>query len=223
MSKIKAVVFDVYGTLLDPISVESIARELIPDALPFVMTWRAKQLEYSWLTSLMEHYHSFWELTENALEFTCDKYRISLDAYGLKRLLDAWGHVSPYPEVPDGLKTLREKGLKLAALSNGNPEMLEKGLGNAGIQPLLDKVMSVEEVEVFKPSPKVYQLALDWLKINDPAEVGFVSSNSWDAIGATAFGFTVCWLNRAGNPLDSLGYSPAAQVADFSKVVEFFS
>lgn len=225
MTKVKALVFDVYGTLLDPFSIQATATNFnsIKDAGQFVALWRAKQLEYSWLVSLMERYQNFWQLTQQALDYTAARFQVVLTPEQYQQLLDAWTQVAPYADVPAGLATLQSSGLRLAALSNGDPVMLEKGLTNAGILDRLETVMSVDTVKIFKPSPEVYKLALHWLETDDPAEIGFVSSNSWDAIGAAAFGFQVCWLNRANMPLDQMGIEPAAQVASFQEVIQFFS
>jgi 2-haloacid dehalogenase len=216
---LKALLFDVYGTLLDPISVETTAREIVPEALDFVKLWRAKQLEYSWLLSLMGQYRSFWELTSLSLAWVVERNKLTLHAYQYKQLIDSWLTVAPFPDVLDGLQNLKAKGLRLAALSNGNPEMLEKGLSHSGVLPLLDTVLSVEAAGIFKPSPKVYGLALEWLGTDNPSEIGFVSSNSWDAIGATAFGFKVFWINRTRLPLDPLGPVPAAEISSFGELV----
>jgi len=223
MIPIKAILFDVYGTLLDPASIATTASEMMADAGEFVALWRAKQLEYSWLMSLMGRYESFWEITDRALSYTCERFMVMLNEGQREDLLDSWYTVSPYPGVVEGLNLLTERGFRLGALSNGNPEMLEKGLKSAGIVEKLEAVLSVEEVGIFKPSPEVYKLGLRWLESEDPAEIGFVSSNSWDAIGAAGFGFRVCWVNRTEFPLDKIGPIPAAQVSNFGEVVEFFA
>ncbi len=223
MIPIKAILFDVYGTLLDPTSIQSTASEMMADAPQFVALWRAKQLEYSWLLSLMGRYESFWEITDRALTYTCERFMVMLSEGQREDLLNSWYTVAPYPGVAEGLELLTERGLRLGALSNGNPEMLDKGLRNSGIFDKLEVVLSVEEAGIFKPSPEVYKLGLSWLNTENPAEIGFVSSNSWDAIGAAGFGFRVCWVNRTGFPLDKIGPIPAAEVNNFGEVIDFFA
>jgi 2-haloacid dehalogenase len=222
MSKIKGVAFDVYGTLLDPISIQTTAQKFVPNSLEFVSLWRAKQLEYSWLLSLMGKYENFWQITQRALDYTCAKFRFVPDDEIREQLLAAWTKVAPFPDVVAGLERLGSKGLRLAALSNGEPLMLEKGLENAGIRERLERVMSVDSVKIYKPSPKVYEMGMAWLGAGSADEIGFVSSNAWDAIGAATFGFQVVWLNRAGNPLDEIGTKPAKVAQSFSEVVEYF-
>jgi 2-haloacid dehalogenase len=219
---IKALVFDVYGTLLNPVSIETTARDIITEGLSFVMLWRSKQLEYSWLLSLMGQYRSFWEITEMALDFVCARTGHELDSFRRRQLLDSWAQVAPYPDVLDGLEQLKTNGFRLAVLSNGSPEMLEKGLANSGVLPFLEKVMSVEEVRIFKPSPRVYKLALDWLGTENPAEIGFISSNCWDVIGAATFGFNACWLNRANLSPDTYSLKPIHNVTSFNEAIANF-
>ncbi len=221
-AKVKAILFDVYGTLLNPLSIETQVSQLVPaDGLQFVTLWRAKQLEYSWLLSLMNRYESFWQVTQRALTYTCRRFNLSLTPTQSQHLLDCWTQVAPFDDVLAGLAVLQAKNIHLGVLSNGNPSMLEAGLTNAALRPYLDPLLSVENARVFKPSPRVYDLALQHFGL-DPAEIGFVSSNSWDAIGATAFGFQVCWLNRASNILDELGFVPAYQTTNFTQMVEIY-
>jgi 2-haloacid dehalogenase len=222
MTKVKGIAFDVYGTLLDPISIQATAQEFIPNGLEFVTLWRAKQLEYTWLMSLMGKYENFWQITHRALSYCFSKFNLTLDDRQKQKLLDAWTQVSPFPDVAEGLELLRSNGLRLAALSNGDPVMLEKGLMHAGILDKLERVMSVDSVQIYKPSPKVYEMGIAWLSTAVSADVGFVSSNAWDAIGAATFGFDVVWLNRTGNPLDEFGAPPAQIVKTFREVAEHF-
>lgn len=223
VAKVKAILFDVYGTLLNPLSIEAQVSQFVPElGLQFVTLWRAKQLEYSWLLSLMNRYESFWQVTQRALTYTCHRFNVSLTPAQYQQLLDCWTHVAPFDDVMAGLAILQAKNIRLGVLSNGNPTMLEAGLTNAGLRPYLDPLLSVEAARIFKPSPRVYDLALQHFG-PDPAHIGFVSSNSWDAIGATAFGFQVCWLNRANNVLDELGFVPAYQVTNFTQMVEVYA
>jgi 2-haloacid dehalogenase len=222
MTKVKGIAFDVYGTLLDPISIQTTAQQIVPNGLEFVSLWRAKQLEYSWLLSLMGKYENFWQITRRALAYTCAKFNLTLDENQTQMLLEAWTQVSPFPDVLEGLDLLLSKNLRIAALSNGDPVMLEKGLRNAGIIGKLETIMSVDSVQIYKPSPKVYKMGLVWLGTLDPKEVGFVSSNAWDAIGAATFGFETVWLNRVGNVLDEIGEKPDKVCNTFSEIVRSF-
>lgn len=196
---IRAVLFDVYGTLLDVHS--AIAREgqELGDAAEAVSRlWRQKQLEYTWVWSLRGGYRSFGALTEAALDF-------ALAAHGAQpaalreRLMQAYERLDAFPEVAQSLAALRARGLSLAALSNGDPDMLERGLQAAGIRASLDAVLSVAPLRVFKPDRRVYELGRAWA--GAPAdEIAFVSSNAWDAGAAASFGFRTFWVDRAGQP-----------------------
>ena len=218
MDGIDAVAFDLYGTLLDVASVGRAAAEVTAEPAALVDLWRAKQLEYSWLRSLMGRYQDFWTTTADALDYSLDRLGITVDEAGRARLLGAWLDVSVYPEVPAALGTLGA-GRRLAVLSNGNPDMLEAGLAAAALADRFAHVLSVDEVGVFKPHPAVYELAVKAFGL--PAErILFVSSNAWDAGGARAFGFPVAWVNRAGMPFERLGVTPDLIVADLAELAE---
>jgi 2-haloacid dehalogenase len=216
---IDAVAFDLYGTLLEVASVGRAAAEVTDEPAALVDLWRAKQLEYTWLRSLMGRYQDFWATTGDALDYSLDRMGIVVDDAGRSRLLGAWLDVRPYPEVPEALAALAPR--KLAVLSNGSPSMLDAGLAAAGIRDRFESVLSVDEVGVYKPHPSVYELAVKAL--SRPAErILFVSSNAWDASGAKAFGFPVAWVNRAGAPPERLGAPPdlvMAELAALSRVV----
>jgi 2-haloacid dehalogenase len=218
MDRIEALAFDLYGTLLEVASVGRAAAEVTAEPAALVELWRTKQLEYTWLRSLMGRYQDFWATTGDALDFALDRHGIVVDDDTRARLLGAWLDVSPYPEVPDALERLGS-GRRLAILSNGNPDMLQAGLAAAGLQDRFEHVLSVDEVGVFKPYPAVYELATKALGL--PAErILFVSSNGWDAFGARAFGLPVAWVNRAGAPLERLGTPPNLVVPDLSALAE---
>ena len=195
---IQAILFDVYGTLLNVHS--AIAREgkNLAQADAISRDWRQKQLEYTWVWSLRGAYHGFRALTEAALDH-------ALAAHGIAspdlraRLLRAYERLDPFPEVAATLLALRAKGVKLAALSNGDPDLLETGLGNAGIRLSLDAVLSVAPLGIYKPDRRVYEMGRAWADCV-PAEVGFVSANAWDAGGAAGFGFRTFWINRSAQP-----------------------
>jgi 2-haloacid dehalogenase len=202
---VKALVFDAYGTLFDVHSVIKLCDELWPGKGPALsQLWRAKQLEYTWQRSLMQRYEDFTHVTEAALRYGCKALGLALDDGARARLMQAYLRLDPYPEVPETLQRLA--GKKRAILSNGSPAMLEPVVANAGLAKLLEAVISVDALRIFKPDPRVYALAVDRLGV-PTGSIGFVSSNCWDAIGAKAFGFRVFWCNRAGAPLDELGVS----------------
>lgn len=205
---IQALVFDAYGTLFDVHSVVEECEKLYPgrgDA--FSRTWRAKQLEYSWLRSLSGDYEDFERLTESALHFACRSQGQPCDAVIRDRLMGAYLRLSPFPEVRGALGRL--SSLPLAILSNGSPGMLAPLVRNTGLESAFAHVISVDEARIYKPSPRVYELAPK--KLGVPKEgIGFVSSNYWDAAGARAYGFQVFWINRAGAVPDELGHEPNA-------------
>jgi 2-haloacid dehalogenase len=216
---IEAVAFDLYGTLLDVASVGRAAAEVTGEPAALVDLWRQKQLEYTWLRSLMGRYQDFWATTGDALDYALDRLAVVVDEATRARLLGAWLDVRPYPEVPDALDALALGGRRLAVLSNGSPDMLDAGLASAGLRDRFEHVLSVDELGVFKPHPSVYELALK--AFNLPAErILFVSSNAWDASGARAFGLPVAWVNRSSAPLERLGVPPTVVVPDLAALAE---
>jgi 2-haloacid dehalogenase len=212
---VDAVVFDLYGTLLEVASVGRAAAEVTDDPAALVDLWRQKQLEYTWLRSLMGRYQDFWATTGDALDYAVDRLGIVVDDPARARLLGAWLDVRPYPEVPGALSALAPR--RLGVLSNGNPDMLEAGLAAAALRDRFDSVLSVDDLGVYKPHPSVYEQALKAFGL--PAErILFVSSNAWDAAGARSFGLPVAWVNRAGAPLERLGAPPSLVVADLAEL-----
>jgi 2-haloacid dehalogenase len=202
---IKALAFDAYGTLFDVHSVSGVLKEHYPDrAEELSRLWRTKQLEYTWLLSLMGHYRDFWQITRDALIYTCRSLQVPLEPPVLERLLEAYLHLEAYPEVSAALKDMA--AVPRVILSNGSPRMLEALVENAGLSGAFSRIISVDVVKIFKPDPRVYRLAADALGL-EPGNVGFVSSNAWDACGAKAFGFWTCWLNRSGAAWEELGFT----------------
>ena len=200
---IKACVFDAYGTLFDVHSAVGKHRLRLGDVADQVsLLWRTKQLEYTWLRSLMGHHADFWQVTGDALNFAFEMHHIN-DSELHRDLMEAYLNLDCYPEVPEALSILKNRGFKIAILSNGTPAMLEAAVQNSGIEDLIEKNFSVEEVGIFKPDPRVYQIAVDGLKTR-PEEIAFQSSNAWDASGASAFGFKVAWVNRFGQSAERL-------------------
>ena len=203
MSALKAVVFDAYGTLLDVHgAMQRHAEKLPPDWERISAEWRLKQLEYSWVRTLTgaSHHVDFWQVTKDSLAFVAARHRIAEPAV-IDALLDAYRTLPAYPDAAPMLQALRDAGIKTAILSNGEPKMLQSAVDAAGLAPLLDAVLSVEDVGVFKPHPRVYGIASAAFGLALP-QMGFVSSNAWDAQAAGAAGFRVFWCNRSGQPAE---------------------
>jgi 2-haloacid dehalogenase len=191
---IKAVVFDAYGTLYDVQSVAAITEDAFPGYGDLItQIWRIKQLEYSWLRSLMGRYEDFSVLTRDSLNYTLKILGLSFDAKAFERIMDKYVHLDLYPEARQALAAL--KGRKLAILSNGSSDMLNALVKNTGLDAVLDATISIDSKRIFKPSPQAYTLIEERLGVK-PADVLFVSSNPWDAIGAKAFGLNVAWIER---------------------------
>jgi 2-haloacid dehalogenase len=208
---IKACVFDAYGTLFDVHSAVGKYSERLGDVADQVSgIWRTKQLEYSWLRSLMKKHTDFWQITQDALDYALDVFNI-MDKQLRSDLINAYLELECYPEVPDTLVKLEESGRQIAILSNGSPVMLEAVVKSSGLEDLVQIILSVEMVGIFKPDPAVYQLAVDQLGIT-AAEIVFMSSNAWDAVGAMAFGLRVAWVNRFDQRPERLPFQPDIEI-----------
>ncbi|HYH20250.1 MAG TPA: haloacid dehalogenase type II [Azospirillum sp.] len=211
MSDIRACVFDAYGTLLDVTAAARHCRADLGDAADaLAAVWRAKQLEYTWVRTLMGDYADFWQVTGEALDYALDLHGRTDPALRAK-LMELYFRLDAFPDAAPTLGALRARGLRTAILSNGSPPMLAGAVDNAKLRPLLDHVLSVDPLRLYKPHPSVYDIACERLGL-DRAEILFVSSNGWDAAGAGAFGFKVAWLNRAGNPPDRLPPKPTVTI-----------
>jgi 2-haloacid dehalogenase len=219
--QIRACVFDAYGTLFDVHSaVRAHSGRIGPKADDVSRLWRTKQLEYSWVRSLMGRHADFRQLTAEALTYAMDIYSLkNNDLYN--DLMKSYEALSCYSEVTAMLCALRSRGLRTAILSNGTPDWLARAVDAAGISTLLDAVWSVESVGVFKPDARVYRLATDGLGLA-AGEIGFVSSNPWDAAGAAANGFRAVWVNRNGAPAEYASIVPVPQVADLTALEGHF-
>lgn len=217
LSGIRVCVFDAYGTLFDVHAAASALKtEIGPEAPRLSAGWRTRQLEYTWLLSLMGVYKPFWEITQDALDVTLEEYGLTARPELRRKLLDLYFRLSAYPEVPGVLADLKAAGLQTAILSNGSMDMLDGAVDSAGIRRHLDAVLSVEDVGIFKPDPRIYQLVMDRFRLDRRQDVAFLSSNAWDAAGAAHFGFQTLWVNRAGAPRERLPGTPKANIADLS-------
>lgn len=217
MSEVRAAVFDAYGTLFDWASAAARAQDVLGDRWqPFAELWRSKQLQYTWLRSLMGKHADFWQVTGDGLDFAMQSFGV--EGAGVRqRLMALYERVEAYPDARQTLARLRQAGRKTAILSNGAPRMLAEAASHAGLSPLLDHVLSVEEVRIYKPHHSVYQLAATRLGLW-PAEILFVSSNGWDAYAAKAFGFRVAWCNRSGQPPERIPEPPDVEVRSLDEV-----
>ncbi len=214
---IRACAFDAYGTLFDVHSAVTHGGESLGDKATAVSAlWRQKQLEYTWLRSLMHAHVDFWQVTSDALDYAFKVHGVT-DRKLHEQLMALYRTLDVYPDVADCLALLRKAKMKTAILSNGTPEMLSSAVSSAGIANLLDAVLSIEEVGIYKPDPRVYQLAVDRLGV--PAEkICFVSNNAWDSAAGAHFGFTVARLNRFGQPLEYLPGAPAAEMGTLAEL-----
>ena len=225
---IKAVVFDAYGTLFDVYAISALAERLYPSHGAAISTiWRDKQIEYTRLISLSDphnpagsrHYLPFWELTRLSLRYTLARLKLELTAENEDALMGQYAHLTAFPENLGVLQTLKAKGMATAILSNGSPEMLDSAVTSAGMNHLLDQVISVDSIKQFKTSPGSYALVTQYFPVQNE-EILFVSSNAWDALGATWHGFTTLWVNRQGLPHETLGPKPTYTGTDLMGVLD---
>ena len=217
-------VFDAYGTLFDVaaaarVAAEQPGQERLAEVWPrLAADWRAKQLQYTWLRAITGDHTSFWQVTQDGLDWAMEASGLD-DPVLRETLLALYWELPAYPEVPEMLNTLKDQGFKTGILSNGSPDMLEGAVEFAGVGDALDAVLSVEDVGIFKPARAVYDMVGAHFG-TDPGEVLFVSSNGWDAAGAAQFGFTTVWVNRAGEPMDRLPARPGHMLSDLTTIPE---
>ena len=215
--KVRACVFDAYGTLFDFASAAAGCSDVLGDKTgALTALWRDKQLQYTWLRGLQDRHADFWQVTSDALDFAMESLGIENDKLRT-RLLDLYRTLKCFAEVPQVLGDLKHAGFVTAILSNGAPSMLDDAVKGAGLDRVLDHVLSVEQVGVFKPHPDVYQLAVDTLGMA-PAEITFQSSNAWDAHAASAFGMRVVWCNRYGQRRERLPGSPDREIKSLAEL-----
>ena len=214
MKNIKAIIFDAYGTLFDVNSAAEKCKDKIGDKWePFANFWRTTQLEYTWLRSLMGRHKDFWGITEDSLDKSMKAFNI--DSSMKNELLNLYKILSPYKEVSETLKALKEKKFKLAILSNGTPSLLNELVESNNLNNLFDDIFSVEEVGVYKPSFRVYDMPIKKYKI-EKNEVAFLSANTWDVSGGGNYGYQAIWVNRNNNIFDKLDYKPNFEIKDLS-------
>ncbi|WP_440915828.1 haloacid dehalogenase type II [Candidatus Pelagibacter sp.] len=220
MKNIKAIIFDAYGTLFDVNSAAEKCKDKIGDKWEgFANFWRTTQLEYTWLRSLMDRHKNFWQVTEDSLDKSIKVFNI--DPSMRNELLNLYKILSPYKEVPETLKTLKEKKFKLAILSNGTPSLLDELVKSNHLDNLFDDIFSIEQVGVYKPSSRVYDMPIKKYNINK-SEVAFLSANTWDVSGGGNYGYQSIWVNRNNNIFDNLDFRPKYQITDLNKLIQLF-
>ncbi len=218
MKNIKAIIFDAYGTLFDVNSAAEKCKDKIGDKWErFANFWRTTQLEYTWLRSLMGRHKDFWQVTEDSLDKSMKAFKI--DPSMRNELLNLYKVLSPFKEVPETLKTLKEKKFKLAILSNGTPSLLDELVKSNHLDNLFDDIFSIEQVGVFKPSFKVYDMPVKKYNISK-SEVIFLSANTWDVSGGGNYGYQSIWVNRNNNIFDNLDFKPKYQITDLNKLTQ---
>jgi 2-haloacid dehalogenase len=216
MQNIDACVFDAYGTLFDVAAAAAHCEdELGENAAALSALWRTKQLEYTWLRSLMNEYVEFWKITSDGLDYALETLGLDGDSALRDKLLNLYMELDCFPEVPNILKVLNAGGLKCAILSNGSPKMLNAAIENSGISEQLVNSYSVDQLGIYKPSPRVYQMAVDDLGVS-AEKISFMSSNAWDAAAAANFGFKVVWVNRFGQKRERLPGLPEHEIETLS-------
>ena len=218
MKKIKAIIFDAYGTLFDVNSAAEKCKEKLGDKWEgFANYWRTTQLEYTWLRSLMRRHKDFWQITEDSLDKSMNFYNI--DNSMRSELLNLYKVLSPFTEVRDTLKKLKQSNYKLAILSNGTPDLLNELVVSNQLNDIFDDIFSVEEAGIFKPDSKVYALPINKYNI-EKNEVLFLSANTWDVSGAGNYGYNTVWVNRNKNIFDKLDFEPNQQISSLSELLD---
>ena len=217
MKNIKAIIFDAYGTLFDVNSAAEKCKDKIGSKWEaFANFWRTTQLEYTWLRSLMERHKDFWQVTEDSLEKSMKAFNINSSMKN--ELLNLYKILSPYKEVSETLKALKEKKFKLAILSNGTPSLLNELVKSNNLNNLFDDIFSIEEVGVYKPDSKVYDIPVKKYKIKKD-EIAFLSANTWDVSGGGNYGYHAIWVNRNNNIFDNLDYKPTNEIKSLKELI----
>ena len=218
MNYTKAIVFDAYGTLFDVNSAAEKCKDKIGDQWEtFANYWRTTQLEYTWLRSLMKKHKNFWQITEDSLDKSMLTFKI--DKSMRNELLNLYKELSTFPEVKSVLEELKKKSIKLAILSNGTPSLLSNLVKNSNLENLFDDVFSIEEVKIYKPDPKVYDIPINKYKVKKE-EITFLSANTWDVSGGGNYGYNAIWVNRSNNVFDKLDYTPKYEVKNLKELLD---
>ena len=218
MKNIKAIIFDAYGTLFDVNSAAEKCKDKIGDKWEsFANYWRTTQLEYTWLRSLMKRHKDFWQVTEDSLDKSMKAFNI--DPSMQNELLNLYKVLSTFKEVPEVLKTLKEKNFKLAILSNGTPALLKELVKSNNLDNIFDDLFSIEQVGIYKPDSKVYDIPINKYSI-EKNEVAFLSANTWDVSGGGNYGYQSIWVNRNKNIFDNLDYKPKNEIKDLSELTK---
>ena len=218
MKNIKAIVFDAYGTLFDVNSAAEKCKEKIGDKWEsFANYWRTTQLEYTWLRSLMKRHKDFWQVTEDSLDKSMKAFKI--DSSMKNELLDLYKVLSTYPEVQEVVNKLKNKGCKLSILSNGTPALLNQLVKNNNLEDLFNDIFSIEEVGIYKPDSKVYEMPIKKYKIK-ANEIAFLSANTWDVSGGGNYGYNAIWVNRNKNIFDNLDFKPNNEIKDLKELLD---
>jgi len=218
MKNIKAIIFDAYGTLFDVNSAAEKCKDKIGHKWEnFANYWRTTQLEYTWLRSLMNRYKDFWKITEDSLDKSMKVFNIDISMRN--ELLNLYKKLSPYPEVKKVLNNLKEKNYKIAILSNGTPSLLNELVLSNNLDNVFDDIFSIEEVKIYKPDSKVYNIPINKYQINKD-EVAFLSANTWDVSGGGNFGYNSIWVNRNKNIFDNLDYEPKNEIENLTQLLD---
>ena len=218
MNNTKAIVFDAYGTLFDVNSAAEKCKDKIGDKwVTFANHWRTTQLEYTWLRSLMKRHKDFWQITEDSLDKSMLTFKI--DKSMRNELLNLYKELSTFPEVKSVLEELKKKSVKLAILSNGTPSLLSNLVKNSNLENLFDDVFSIEEVKIYKPDPKVYDIPINKYKVKKE-EITFLSANTWDVSGGGNYGYNAIWVNRTNKVFDKLDYKPKNEVKNLKELLD---
>ena len=217
MENVKAIIFDAYGTLFDVNSAAEKCKNKIGDKWEgFANFWRTTQLEYTWLRSLMKRHKDFWQITEDSLEKSMKKFNINNNMRN--ELLNLYKVLSPFPEAKETLNKLKDKNYKLAILSNGTPELLDHLVSTNNLENIFDDIFSIEEVKIYKPDSRVYDLPIKKFKFRKD-EIVFLSANTWDVSGAGNYGFNSIWVNRSNNIFDSLDFKPKIEIKSLNELL----
>ena len=218
MNKPKAIIFDAYGTLFDVNSAAEKSKNKIGDKWEaFANYWRTTQLEYTWLRSLMHRHKDFWQITEDSLDKSMKVFNINKDMK--TELLNLYKKLSPFSEVKETLENLKKKDMKLSILSNGTPELLNELVVSNKLDAIFDDIFSIEEVKIYKPDSKVYDLPVNKYKIK-PDEIIFLSANTWDVSGAGNYGYNSVWVNRNNTVFDNLDYKPFKEIKSLQQLLD---